>query len=187
MKRKLCHSYWWPGQNKIIENFIKHCVVCQLLDKSLTLAYISATSIPLPEVSCQKVAIDISGPFLIAPHSSKFLAVIIDYKSKFSDILITSNVPHGQQLDGWTRFSIGLEHRRIWSVIMVSIHQHRITTFLQKYNIRHTPSAVCNPQVNGVWDASIKIWSVEFRLFTPTARPGHRASKPYSATVVPHV
>ncbi|GFO35699.1 Zf-h2c2 and rve domain containing protein [Plakobranchus ocellatus] len=35
MKRKLRQSYWWPGQDKDIENFVKHCAGCQLSDKSL--------------------------------------------------------------------------------------------------------------------------------------------------------
>ncbi|GFO47389.1 Zf-h2c2 and rve domain containing protein [Plakobranchus ocellatus] len=98
IKRKLRQSYWWPGQDKDIENFVKHCAGCQLSDKSLAPANVSATSIPLPESPWQKVAIDVTGPFLIAPQSSKFLMVLIDYKSKFPEILMASNyLKHGIQ------------------------------------------------------------------------------------------
>ncbi|GFO35122.1 integrase core domain protein [Plakobranchus ocellatus] len=69
-------------------------------DESCLLANVSTNSIPLPESPWQKVAIDVTGPFLIAPQSSKFLVVIIDYKSEFLEILMASNV-RSSTIIGW--------------------------------------------------------------------------------------
>ncbi|GFO38083.1 Pol polyprotein [Plakobranchus ocellatus] len=150
MKRKLRQSYWWPGQDKDIENFVKHCAGCQLSDKSLAPANVSATSIPLLESPCQKVAIDVTGPFLIAPQSSKFLVVLIDYKSKFPEILMSSNV-RSSTIIGWldevfSRFGTPDE---LVSDNGPQFTSMEFTNFLQKYNIHHTHTAVYNPQENG--------------------------------------
>ncbi|GFO49293.1 integrase core domain protein [Plakobranchus ocellatus] len=150
MKRKLRQSYWWPGQDKDIENFVKHCAGCQLSDKSLAPANVSPNSIPLPESSWQKVAIDVTGPFLIAPQSSKFLVVLIDYKSKFPEILMASKV-RSLTIIGWldeifSRFGASDELVSDNGPQFISME---FTNFLQKYNIHHTLTAVYNPQENG--------------------------------------
>ncbi|GFN96940.1 Pol polyprotein [Plakobranchus ocellatus] len=150
MKRKLRQSYWWPGQDKNIENFVKHCAGCQLSDKSLAPANVSATSIPLPESPWQKVAIDVTGPFLIASQSSKFLVVLIDYKSKFPEILMASNV-RSSTIIGWldevfSRFGAPDE---LVSDNGPQFTSMEFTNFLQKYNIHHTLTAVYNRQENG--------------------------------------
>ncbi|GFN82895.1 LOW QUALITY PROTEIN: Pol polyprotein [Plakobranchus ocellatus] len=140
MKPKLRQSYWWPGQDKDIENFVKHCAGCQLSDKSLAPSNVSATSIPLPESPWQKVAIDVT----------KFLVVLIDYKSKFPEILMASNV-RSSTIIGWldevfSRFGapdeLVIDNRPQFTSM-------EFTNFLQKFNIHDTLIAVYNPQENG--------------------------------------
>ncbi|GFO26929.1 Gag-Pol protein [Plakobranchus ocellatus] len=46
MKRKLHQSYWWPGQDKDIDNFVKYCADCQLNDKPLLRNYYATAVTP---------------------------------------------------------------------------------------------------------------------------------------------
>ncbi|GFO42945.1 Pol polyprotein [Plakobranchus ocellatus] len=150
MKRKLRQSHWWPGQDKDIENFVKHCEGCQRSDKSLTPTNVSKSSIPLPKSTWQKVAIDVTGPFVIAPHSSRFLVVLIDYKSKFPELLMTSTVTSWKIINWLTEiFSRYGAPDELVSDNGPQFTSSEFHHFLQKFNVRHTLTAVYNPQENG--------------------------------------
>ncbi|GFS04856.1 Gypsy retrotransposon integrase-like protein 1 [Elysia marginata] len=92
MKRTLRQSYWWPRQDHDVETFVKHCSGCQSSDKSLAPAHVPSFSIPTPDTPWQKLAIDVTGPFLIAPNCSKFLVVLLDYHTKYPKILMTPTI-----------------------------------------------------------------------------------------------
>ena len=91
MKRKVRETYWWPSMNKDVEHLIKHCQACQAGGKSAKSESIPEISIPKPDEPWKKIAIDITGPFFNAPHNKRYIVCIIDYCSRFPEVLLTSN------------------------------------------------------------------------------------------------
>ncbi|MCP3666180.1 MAG: hypothetical protein GY696_27380, partial [Gammaproteobacteria bacterium] len=85
LKRKLRESYWWPGMSTQAEKFVQHCVACQRSSKSAPKDIIPISEIPSPTEPWEQLAIDISGPYF----NDNYIVVLIDYYSKFPEILST--------------------------------------------------------------------------------------------------
>ena len=150
MKRKIRETYWWPGQDTSVEHHVKHCVGCQRSDKSLAPSPVPTNSIPVPDTPWKKLAIDICGPFLIAPQSSKFIVVLMDYHSKFPEVLLTGSVTSSKIIK-WLD-EIFSRYGAPDSMISDNGPQftsQEFTNFLMSYNVLHLRTAVYNPQGNG--------------------------------------
>lgn len=93
MKRQLRRTYWWLGQDQDVENFVKYCKACQDSEKAHKRAEVteppSNTNDGKP---WSKVAIDVTGPFATAPYHQRFIVVVIDYHSKYPEVLLTGNM-----------------------------------------------------------------------------------------------
>ena len=150
MKRQLRRSYWWPGQDKAVETLVKHCAGCQQSDKSVAPTKVPTTTIPLPDKPWQKLAIDVTGPFLIAPQSSRFLVVLIDYHSKYPEVLMSSSVTSQKIIDWLTElFARYGAPDELVSDNGPQFVSESFTSFLRSYNVLHTRTSVYNPQENG--------------------------------------
>lgn len=150
MKRKVRETYWWPGQDTDVERYVKHCKGCQRSEKSLAPSPVPLTRIPLPDKPWQKLAIDISGPFVIAPLQSKFIVVLMDYYSKFPEILLTPTITSNKVIT-WLNeiFSRYGAPDEIVSDNGTQFVSSEFCAFLEKYNVGHIRTAVYNPQTNG--------------------------------------
>ena len=91
-KRQLRASYWWPGQDKAVEEFVRHCAACQDSAKSHKSTVIPPSSIPRPDEPWRKLAMDICGPFAVAPHHQRFVTVVIDYHSGYPEVLLSGDI-----------------------------------------------------------------------------------------------
>ena len=69
------------------ENHVRHCIGCQASSKSADKADTSANQeVSIPDTTWTKLALDITGPFIDAPHSQRYIVAAIDYTSKYATI-----------------------------------------------------------------------------------------------------
>ena len=172
MKRQLRKSYWWPGQDRDIEQFCKHCNGCQRSDKSVPPINVKPTTVPVPTKPWQKLAIDITGPFLIAPQHSKFIVVLMDYHSKFPEILMTPTVT-SEKIIAWldeifARY--GLPSQLV-SDNGPSFVSEKFKTYLQENNIQHIRTSVYNPQENGLVERFNQYLKTHIQAFYASNEP----------------
>ena len=151
MKRKLRDTYWWPGMDKDIGEFIRHCLPCQDSSKSAPKMKIPEKTIPTPTVSWKKIAIDITGPFANAPRNMSYIVVVIDYYSKFPEILCTSHTD-APPIIKWMK---DLFARYGCPDHIVSDNGPQFTCgmwelFMKNNDIHHERTPVYHPQWNGL-------------------------------------
>ena len=151
MKRKLRESYWWPGQDKEIEHFVKICSPCQDSAKSAPKLHIPPQRIDLPEKPWQKVAIDITGPFSTAPTHQRFIVVLIDYFSSFPEILCTNDITSGRIIKWFKEvFARYGNPDRLVSDNGPQFDSGEFSDFLRSRDIFHERTPVYHPQQNGL-------------------------------------
>ena len=84
---KLRSIYWWPAMDAEAEHYVRHCNGCQAssnsADKVITMV---SETVPIPSVAWMKLALDITGPFVVAPSTQRYIVAAIDYTSKFAAI-----------------------------------------------------------------------------------------------------
>ena len=87
MKQKLRSIYWWPAMDAEAEHYVRHCNGCQASSKSADkVTTMASESVPIPSVAWTKLALDITGPFVVAPSMQRYIVAAIDYTSKFAAI-----------------------------------------------------------------------------------------------------
>ena len=91
-KRQLRATYWWPGQDKDVEEFVRHCAAFHDSAKAYKSTIVQPNNIPRPQEPWQKIALDICGPFAVAPRHQRFATVAIDYYSGFPEVLLSGDI-----------------------------------------------------------------------------------------------
>ena len=172
MKRQLRRCYWWPGQDKMVEEFVKRCSGCQRSDKSASPSKVKVSTIPIPANPWEKLGIDICGPFAVAPPSSRFVVVLTDYHSKFPEILLTGTVT-SQKIISWlnevfARYGLPLD---IVTDNGPSFVSREFEEYLEKNNIKHTLSSVYTPQQNGLVERFNGYLKTHVQAFTADKEP----------------
>ena len=151
MKRQLRRAYWWPGQDKAVEEFVRRCTACQQSDKSVAPSRVPTAKVPTPTKPWRKLAIDIAGPYAVAPFSERFVVVLMDYHSKYPEILVTGNIT-SEAIIKWldeifSRYGLPDE---IVSDNGKQFVSHEMSRYLEVNNVRHTRTPVYCPQQNGL-------------------------------------
>ena len=151
MKRQLRRAYWWPGQDKAVEEFVRRCSACQQSDKSVAPANVPTAKVPTPAKPWQKLAIDIAGPFAVAPMNERFVVVLMDQYSKYPEILVTGNITSEAIIrwldDIFSRYGLPNEIHSDNGKQFVS---HDMARYLAANNVKHTRTPVYCPQQNGL-------------------------------------
>jgi hypothetical protein len=171
-KRKLRESYWWPGMRTDVDRLIRHCQGCQASDKSNSPASVPTTIIPTPSKVWEKLAIDITGPFSTAPKNQQFVVVLIDYFSKYPEILTTGSITSTRIID-WLKetFARYGNPKELVSDNGPQFISDEFTKFLRDRDIRHIRSAVYNPQENGLVEVFNKFLKFGTQTFTADHTP----------------
>ena len=94
MKQMLRNLAWWPGFGREVEELCRSCDLCQSSDRVLSQRARPAPMQPveLPERAWSKLGMDIVGPINEAPANARFAITLIDYRSKWVEIGLTSSV-----------------------------------------------------------------------------------------------
>ena len=190
MKRKLRETYWWPKMNDDIERFVKHCQACESSTKSLKPNVLPRISIQPPTTAWTKLAIDIAGPYYTAPTGRRFIVTIIDYYSKFPEVLMTDTTTSAT-LIRWLEVLFA-RYGNLEDLVSDNGPQFisgDFEQFLKSRNIRHIRTCVYTPEQNGLvevfnryikhgieaftsdhtnWDKGINELLTQFRATAPT-------------------
>ncbi len=148
MKRKMRESYWWPGLDKDIEHFVKHCLPCQRSSKSTPKTAVPKdTRLPDVDEPAKHYAIDITGPF----YNGEYVTCLIDYCSKYPEIL-SGKTTTSATIIKWLEevFARYGYPDSLTSDNGPQFVSHEFEDYLQKRDIQHIRSAVYNPQENGL-------------------------------------
>ncbi|CAM5113000.1 unnamed protein product [Natator depressus] len=132
------------------EALIKSCVTCQMHDKTAVTCTPPLQPFPLPESAWEKVVIDIVGPFDTAPTDCRYAITLIDYFSKWPEVVFTSQISSATII----KFLSSVFSREGNPKELVSDNGSQITslefeTFLAQRNILHRRSSLYYPQANG--------------------------------------
>ena len=150
MKRIIRETYFWPGLDKDIENWVEYCTACQRSAKSMPKDKIQVSMIPTPDEPGAQWGIDITGPFF----NDTYIVVMIDYKSKFPEVLVTK-VTTSEKIITWMKNQFA-RYGNPDAVVTDNGPQfisQEFTSFLKDHDIHHYRTAVYNPQENGVVEA----------------------------------
>ncbi|CAM5091596.1 unnamed protein product [Eretmochelys imbricata] len=149
-KQQLRDPYWCPEMDSQTEALIKSCVICQMHDKTAVTCTPPLQPVPLPESAWEKVAIDLVGPFDIAPIDCCYAITLIDYFSKWPEVVFTSQISSATVI----KFLSSVFSREGNPKELVSDNGSQFTslefeTFLAQRNILHRRSSLYYPQANG--------------------------------------
>ena len=86
MKRRLRSKVWWPGIDKDVEMFCKHCYGCQLVSQPSAPEPMVRTNLPQGPWQC--LACDLLGPL----PTGDYVFVVVDYFSRYFEIAVMRNV-----------------------------------------------------------------------------------------------
>ena len=148
-KQRLRALYWFPGMDTQTTSMIKHCITCQLSDKSVSTKTAPMQSVPLPNKCWEKVGIDIVGPDYSATPDCRFAITLIDYHSKWPEVAFVNKVGTEEIID----FLKTVFSREGFPMELVSDNGVQFTSrefelFLSERNIVHRYSALYHPRGN---------------------------------------
>lgn len=86
MKNRLRSKVWWEGIDKMAEKYVRACKGCQLVQNTVNLAPLNRNK--LPEKPWEILAMDFLGPL----PTKEYLLVIIDYYSRFYEVVVTFSI-----------------------------------------------------------------------------------------------
>ncbi|XP_060078268.1 uncharacterized protein K02A2.6-like [Ylistrum balloti] len=91
--KQLRTKVWWPRMDKDVENYVKACHGCQIVDSSTHAEPVTPT--PLPIGPWQDLAIDLMGPL----PTGHYVFVVVDYYSRYYELEITKDMSTGKLID----------------------------------------------------------------------------------------
>lgn len=150
--KSICRSYfWWPGIDREIENLIRNCSACNILQPDPR----KAELIPWvnPNISWSRIHLDYAGPF----HGFYFL-IIVDAYSKWIEVFKTkrpnAHFTLNHLYEVVTRY--GLPHD-IVTDNGTQFNNKDFLDFTKLFKIRHTFTPPGYPATNGQAESSVKI------------------------------
>ncbi|KAM7284602.1 uncharacterized protein ISCGN_001696 [Ixodes scapularis] len=91
--------YWWPQVSLHIKQYVQHCTVCQSTDKSAKTFQAPLQPVGFPSRPWTKLGMDIVGPFECAPRNERFFVTLVDYHSKWPEVMSVHNVKTASVID----------------------------------------------------------------------------------------
>lgn len=142
--------YWWKGMDKMVEVAVRQCAACNANDKSVVTRTAPMTPVKLPEKVWQKVGIDVVGPFEIASRDYRFAVTLVDYRSKWPEMVFMRSV-RSCDIIPWLN---GVFAREGFPEELVSDNGSQFVSnefeqYLRERGIRHLRSSVYYPRANG--------------------------------------
>lgn len=97
----------------LVAEKITACQLCLSLDKNAKASAVQLQPVPLTSASCEKLEIDIVGPFETAVWDCQYALTLTDYYSKWPEGAFTASVATKPYLS-----SVDTATGPLWSVIM---------------------------------------------------------------------
>lgn len=149
-KQRLRDGYYWPGMDKETESAIYSCAMCQNNDKTVKTFFSPLTPVEVPPSPWIKLAVDVVGPFDLAPAQYRYAITLIDFYSKWPEVKFVSHVT----TNTITLFLKEIFNREGLPFELVSDNASQFTSyefqeFLNEHGIKHVKSSPYYPQANG--------------------------------------
>ena len=150
MKQRCREAVWWPKMNTHVEQLVLACEACARNGKSVKPVQPPLQPIPWPARPWQHLQIDIAGEFVAAPQSHKYMIVVHDLHSKWSEVSCTSSVTSGTVIKTLQGLFIrwGLPEA-VTTDNGPQFTSFEFTEFLSCQGIEHRVTSLYNPQSNG--------------------------------------
>jgi len=146
---RIIQSYYWPKMHLDIERYIKACDVCQRKGRT-------RKNNPLHPIESkepfEKIGIDLVGPLIPTKDGYKFIVVIIDYCTKWSEARAIPNSA-AESIVPFLYEDIFCRHgfpKEIISDRGTTFANELIKELCNKYQIKHHLSTPYHPQTNGL-------------------------------------
>lgn len=144
MKRRLRQKVWWPKMDYQVEKFVRSCNLCTLVSSVGPPEPMKRTKMPTKAWS--EVAIDFLGPL----PSGHFLLVLIDYFSRFAEVVImkqtTADLTIKALFETFSRFGVPDILRSDHGPQFISDTMKR---FCKEFGIEQQKTTPYWPQANG--------------------------------------
>lgn len=144
MKRRLRQKVWWPSMDMEVELHVKRCKNCTLVSTPNPPEPLTRTK--LPDKAWMDLAIDFVGP-LPSGHN---LLVIIDYFSRFTEVIIMRQITAGLTVkalhETFCRFGMPESIKSDNGPQFISIE---LRDFCKQFGIEHRKTTPYWPQANG--------------------------------------
>jgi hypothetical protein len=149
MKQRCRDAVWYPGIDGEIEDYVHNCTACVVSGKSSRPTPGLLQPVALPAGPWRKLSLDIAGEFVAAPQHQRYLIVAVDYYSKWPEVGMCGSPTTAAVTD----FLTGLFERfglveEITTDNGVQFTSTEFADFVQSHGIRHTRSALYNPEAN---------------------------------------
>ncbi|KAI2648189.1 hypothetical protein H4Q32_018215 [Labeo rohita] len=149
-KQRLRELHWYPGMDAQVETAIKSCITCQSHAKTAVVRTPPLQPVPLPNGAWDKLAIDIVGPFDMAPTDCRFAVTLVDYFSKWPEIAFMPQITSLAVIQFLSMiFSREGDPQELVSDHGSQFMSHEFEMFLRNRGIVHRTSFVYYPRANG--------------------------------------
>lgn len=182
-------TYWWPAFRKHVEQYVSDCQICNSADKSAKSQQGPIEPTEYPPRPWVKVAVDIMGPFHSAPQDCRYAIVMVDYYSKWPEVMFTSCVT-SQSVIG---FLTSVFSREGLPEEIVTDNGPQFTsvefeTYLTTEGIKHIRSSLYFPQSNGQVERFNRVLKSFIQCALQEQRPLKRTVLDYVAIyrTIPH-
>ena len=142
--------YYWGGIVQDCKEFIKNCSVCKLEHSRFTLPQ-TLQSIPVTDLSFQRVGIDLVGPLPTSTAGNRFIVVCMDYLTKWPEVAALPNKQASTVRDFFMRDVIA---RHGCPKVVLSDNGSEFfgefDKLLQESKIDHRLTSPSHPQANGL-------------------------------------
>ena len=149
-KQRLREYYYWSGIDLDVEIFVRNCSLCLATDRPTRQFNPPMQSVSYPKKPWSKLAMDIVGPFEALPQKYRFAITLIDYHSKWPEVCF-SNTVTSKVIINFLKTVFAREGfcDEIVTDNGKSFISAEINAFFSERGIRHSLSAIYNPQSNG--------------------------------------
>lgn len=153
MLHRVRERYFWPQDNKDIQEFCKACHSCAVNKDNR--APNNAPLLPIDHSVLepfQRVGMDILGPLPEAEDGSKYLLVMQDYFTKWPEMIALKSVDTDAVLN-WLTFDIIPRHGVFSELITdqgVQFISEKFKSFCRSVGIKHKTTSPFHPQTDGM-------------------------------------
>ncbi|XP_054759514.2 uncharacterized protein K02A2.6-like [Lytechinus pictus] len=175
-KQRLRDIYWWSCMDRMVEDAIHNCSLCQSSDKVSNTRNTPLQSVPLPDGPWKKIGIDITGPFNTTQPSYKYAIVAIDYYSKWPEVAFVSEVTTHSVITFLTQV---FAREGIPSEVVtdngVQFVSSEFEDFLKKLGISHSKASLYYPRSNGEVERWNRVLKQTLQIATMQGKPWKEA------------
>ena len=151
MKNLYSDLYYWPSGRVDCEAHVQMCIPCSHAEKSVKPTAVPTGQFPPPKTPWEVLALDITGPFWEAPERHENIVVLIDYFSKWPELLFTKDTTSAT-ITRWLTdvFDSWGNPLEIVTDNGPQFVSDEFEEFLAARNIKHQTTPVYCPQRNGL-------------------------------------